>query len=68
LFHRADNLAAGAASCRLMSSLTPDTDKKGARPEGGGREAFFPLDAETRSSINFCRPFRAGPLVNVSWG
>jgi hypothetical protein len=42
LFHRADNLAAGAASCRLMSSLTPGTDKKGTRPEGGGRKAFPP--------------------------
>jgi hypothetical protein len=26
--------------------LTPGTDKKGTRPEGGGREAFSALDAE----------------------
>ena len=50
------------------SSLTPGTDKKGTRPEGGGVEAFSVLECRTRSAANFCRPFRAGPIFNVSWG
>jgi hypothetical protein len=61
--------------------LTPGTDKKGTRPEGGGREAFSALDAERDPQRISAAPFllrplfpelwrtgRAGPIVNVSWG
>src|ERR1700733_3219662 len=36
--------------------LTPGTDKKGTRPEGGGREAFSVLECRTRSSTDFLSP------------
>jgi len=47
--------------------LTPGTDIKDVRPESGGREVSA-LDAERDPQPIFCRPFRAGPIVNVSWG
>ena len=48
--------------------LTPGTDKKGTRPEGGGREAFSVLECRTRSSTNFCRPCGAGPYCQYVLG
>ena len=43
--------------------LTSGTDKKGTRPEGGGREAFSVLECRTRFSTNFCRPFPPSSLT-----
>ena len=48
--------------------LTPGTDKKGTRPEGGGREAFSALDAERDPQRISAAPSGRGPIVNVSWG
>ena len=61
--------------------LTPGTDKKGTRPEAGGREAFSALDAERDPQSISAAPFLLrpllpelrgqagrGPIVNVSWG
>ena len=48
--------------------LTPGTDRKGTRPEGGGREAFSVLECRTRSSTNFCRPCGAGPYCQCVLG
>ena len=48
--------------------LTPGRDKKGARPEGGGREAFSALDAERDPQSISAAPSGRGPIVNVSWG
>src|SRR3984885_6952581 len=48
--------------------LTPGTDKKGTRPEGGGREAFSALDAERDPQSISAAPSGRGPIVNVSWG
>ena len=42
--------------------LTPGTDKKGTRPEGGGREAFSALDAERDPQRISAAPFLLRPL------
>ena len=47
---------------------TPGTDKKGTRPEGGGREAFSALDAQRDPQRISAALSGRGPLVNVSWG
>ena len=42
--------------------LTPGTDKKGTRPESGGREAFPALDAERDPQRISAAPFLLCPL------
>jgi hypothetical protein len=42
--------------------LTPGTDKKGTRPESGGREAFFALDAERDPQRISAAPLGRGPM------
>jgi hypothetical protein len=42
--------------------LTPGTDKKGTRPESGGREAFPALDAERDPQRISAAPFLLRPL------
>ena len=48
--------------------LTPGTDKRGTRPEGGGREGFSPLDAERDPQRISATPSGRGPIGDVSWG
>ncbi|HEY4815144.1 MAG TPA: hypothetical protein VIH58_10730, partial [Chthoniobacterales bacterium] len=53
---------------RSARGLTPGTEKKGTRPEGGGRETFSTLDAERDPQRISAAPSGRGPIVNVSWG
>jgi hypothetical protein len=47
--------------------LTPGTDKKGTRPEGGGREEFSALGAEQGPQRISAAPFLLRPLFPELW-